>query len=143
MQNKISKKLAVLTKKAFLDRVKKISGSLLQDLTSGWRTKIYELLGKQFSTSGSRIRYQAQLYPFMRTEELRKTLQLNVSNPKFQLGKDRYSATVRVTGILGPAMNKGFDYSDYINRNTIVKGYRTHAFKMLGFQINKSLEKVL
>lgn len=121
------------------------------DLTMYWEKQVYKVLGTRYTSGATRQQFHGQIYPFMRTQELRKSLNLLMPRAKFTYSKDYYKATATVIGKLGPVSGGAInskngvynDYSDYLNENTIVKGYRTHAFNFLGVLIQENLDKAV
>jgi predicted alternative tryptophan synthase beta-subunit len=140
---KLTKRLSALTKDAFVKTVKKIRNNLIFNLQKQWYDAIYKRLSVQYTFSGSRNSVGGISYPFMRTRTLRESLALLKPKGKFTFTKDSYHYNFKIIGKLGPASKNGFDYADYINKNTIVKGYRDHAFKSLGIIIDENLNKMI
>lgn len=121
----------------------------MDTLNTKWKTRIYEALGKKYVKDAQRryLRTGAgtHIYPFFRTMELRESLNLLKSKGKFTATKAGYSYSFKIIGKLGPTGTPSFggyeDYADYINKNTIVKGYRGHAFNSLGVLITENINK--
>jgi len=144
---KLTKRLSALTKDAFIKTVKKIRNNLIFSLQKHWYDAIYKRLSVQYTSLGTRNSVGGISYPFMRTKTLRESLALLKPKGKFTFTKDSYHYNFKIIGKLGPTGTPSFkgyeDYADYINKNTVVKGYRDHAFKSLGVLINENLNKMI
>jgi len=139
---KLTKKLGALTRDAFIKVTKRLRNSLINSLQKEWYDTVYKRLSLQYTSAGRRNSAGGVIYPFMRTRTLRESLKLLKPKGRYTFTKDKYQYDFKIIGQLGPAVKNGFDYSDYLDKNTIVKGYRTHAFKSLEVIIQRSLNNI-